>query len=111
MNKFSGREGDADVEQMQNQLGQIKSVMVDNIEKVLDRGEKINLLVDKTDNLHQQAFKFSKASTHFKRQMWWRNVKMMLMLGGAAVLLLYLIGSTFCGGLTLPTCRAKASTD
>lgn len=29
--------------------------MVDNIEKVLERGEKIELLVDKTDNLRFQA--------------------------------------------------------
>lgn len=30
--------------------------MVDNIEKVLERGEKIELLVDKTDNLRFQVF-------------------------------------------------------
>lgn len=29
--------------------------MVDNIEKVLERGEKIELLVDKTDNLRFQV--------------------------------------------------------
>ncbi len=30
--------------------------MVDNIEKVLERGEKIELLVDKTDNLRFQVW-------------------------------------------------------
>lgn len=29
--------------------------MVDNIEKVLERGERIELLVDKTDNLRFQV--------------------------------------------------------
>lgn len=30
------------------------------LERVLERGEKIELLVDKTDRLGQQAFKFQK---------------------------------------------------
>nr|GMD98505.1 vesicle-associated membrane protein 721-like [Ipomoea batatas] len=37
------------------QVSEVKGVMMDNIEKVLDRGEKIELLVDKTENLHQQV--------------------------------------------------------
>merc|ERR1712070_1287294 len=37
------------------QLDDVKNVMVENIEKVLERGEKIELLVDKTDRLNEQA--------------------------------------------------------
>ncbi|KAI7736326.1 hypothetical protein M8C21_019380, partial [Ambrosia artemisiifolia] len=33
------------------QVSEVKGVMMENIEKVLDRGEKIELLVDKTENL------------------------------------------------------------
>ena len=40
------------------QVSEVKGVMMENIEKVLDRGEKIELLVDKTENLHQQAQDF-----------------------------------------------------
>lgn len=40
--------------------------MVHNIERVLERGERIELLVDKTDNLNQQAFAFKKRSTQLK---------------------------------------------
>nr|AFK47779.1 unknown [Medicago truncatula] len=40
------------------QVSEVKGVMMENIEKVLDRGEKIELLVDKTDNLHHQAQDF-----------------------------------------------------
>lgn len=36
------------------------------IERVLERGERIELLVDKTDNLNQQAFAFKKRSTQLK---------------------------------------------
>ncbi|KAL3506349.1 hypothetical protein ACH5RR_031731 [Cinchona calisaya] len=37
------------------QVSEVKGVMMENIEKVLDRGEKIELLVDKTENLRSQV--------------------------------------------------------
>ncbi|KAL9257616.1 Vesicle-associated membrane protein 721-like protein [Drosera capensis] len=40
---------------VQAQISEVKGVMMENIEKVLDRGEKIELLVDKTDNLRNQV--------------------------------------------------------
>ena len=36
---------------MQGELSEVKAIMVENIEKVLERGEKLDLLVDKTDSL------------------------------------------------------------
>lgn len=36
-------------------MDEVKSVMVQNIEKVLERGERIELLVDKTDSLKFQV--------------------------------------------------------
>ncbi|CAN1298020.1 Vesicle-associated membrane protein 727 [Linum perenne] len=43
------------------QITEVKGIMMDNIEKVLDRGEKIELLVDKTENLQFQLSKARKA--------------------------------------------------
>ncbi len=37
------------------QVDEVKHVMTENIEKVLERGERLELLVDKTDNLRTQA--------------------------------------------------------
>ncbi|GKB62184.1 vesicle-associated membrane protein 727 [Tanacetum coccineum] len=37
------------------QITEVKGIMMDNIDKVLDRGEKIELLVDKTENLQFQV--------------------------------------------------------
>ncbi|KAJ0700017.1 putative v-SNARE, coiled-coil domain-containing protein [Helianthus annuus] len=39
-------------------VSEVKGVMMENIEKVLDRGEKIELLVDKTENLRSQVSEF-----------------------------------------------------
>ncbi|CAA3000542.1 vesicle-associated membrane 722 [Olea europaea subsp. europaea] len=40
------------------QVSEVKGLMMENIENVLDRGEKIELLVDKIDNLSSQAQHF-----------------------------------------------------
>ncbi|MFS7928502.1 putative Longin domain, v-SNARE, coiled-coil domain-containing protein [Helianthus anomalus] len=37
------------------QVSEVKGVMMENIEKVLDRGEKIEIMVDKTENLRSQV--------------------------------------------------------
>ena len=65
---------------MKNQIEDVKGVMVENIEKVLARGEKIELLVDKSEALSASANKFKKASKSLKDAMWWKNVKMWLMI-------------------------------
>lgn len=40
---------------MQGDLVEVKHIMIENIDKVLERGEKLDLLVDKTDNLQVSA--------------------------------------------------------
>lgn len=60
---------------VKDQLAEVKDVMVENIERVLARGEKIELLVDKSDQLNQSARKFQKSSKALKNVMWFKNVK------------------------------------
>jgi hypothetical protein len=49
------------INKVQAQIDTVKDVMIENIDRVLERGERIELLVDKTDRLNQQAFKFEKS--------------------------------------------------
>lgn len=50
--------------------------MVQNLERVLQRGERIELLVQKTEELQTNAQDFRKTSTALKRHFWWRNMKL-----------------------------------
>ncbi|KAJ0465425.1 putative Longin domain, v-SNARE, coiled-coil domain-containing protein [Helianthus annuus] len=61
------------------QITEVKGIMMDNIEKVLDRGEKIELLVDKTENLQFQADSFQRQGRQLRRKMWLQNLQMKLM--------------------------------
>ncbi|KAG0216691.1 hypothetical protein BGX33_012284 [Mortierella sp. NVP41] len=93
------------IKQVQGEIEQVKDVMVHNIERVLERGERIELLVDKTDNLNQQAFAFKKRSTALKRTMWWKNTKLTVILTSVIILLIYLIICSACGFPFWSSCR------
>jgi len=80
------------------QITEVKGIMMDNIEKVLDRGEKIELLVDKTENLQFQADSFQRQGRQLRRKMWLDNLRFKLMVGGSLAALLLLIWLIACGG-------------
>ncbi|GMI35419.1 hypothetical protein TrCOL_g6361 [Triparma columacea] len=99
-------EADA-VTKVKGQIEDVKNVMVENIEKVLERGEKIELLVDKTDRLNQQAFKFEKQSKRLKNVMWWKKVKMWLAIAFIVAVIIFAITAMACGGLTFHNCKSN----
>lgn len=46
--------------------------MRDNINKVSQRGERLDSLQDKTDNLAQSAQGFRRGANRVRKQMWWK---------------------------------------
>ena len=82
---------------VQHDIDNVKGIMTENIERVLERGERIDLLVDKTDRLGVGAHDFRMRSRGLKRQMWWKNMKLMVLLGVVVVFLIYLFVGFGCG--------------
>ncbi|KAK3407561.1 hypothetical protein EUGRSUZ_K03606 [Eucalyptus grandis] len=66
--------------------------------QVLDRGEKIELLVDKTDNLRSQAQDFRQQGTKMRRKMWLQNMKIKLIVLGIIIALILVIVLSVCHG-------------
>lgn len=81
----------------QQEIDNVKGIMTENIERVLERGERIDLLVDKTDRLGVGAHDFRVRSRGLKRRMWWKNIKLMVLLGVVIVFLIYLFVGFGCG--------------
>ncbi|KAI2779090.1 synaptobrevin-domain-containing protein [Daldinia loculata] len=75
----SGGRDDA-ITNVQREIDDVRGIMTRNIEGLLERGERIDLLVDKTDRLGGSAREFRVRSRGLKRQMWWKNVKLMALL-------------------------------
>lgn len=75
----SGGHDDA-INNAQREIDDVRGIMTRNIEGLLERGERIDLLVDKTDRLGGSAREFRVRSRGLKREMWWKNVKLMALL-------------------------------
>lgn len=88
-----------------NKIHDVKDVMVKNVEMLLERGEKLELLVDKTDRLHQQAFKFERSSRYLKTALFWKRVKLYAGIFVFIMLITWLISSSVCG-FDYSKCRA-----
>ncbi|KAJ4910912.1 Vesicle-associated membrane protein 714 [Raphanus sativus] len=106
MEFFSSNPSVDTLNRVRGEVTEIRSVMVDNIEKIMERGDRIELLVDKTSTMQDNAFHFRKQSKRLRRALWMKNAKLLVMLTCVIVLVLYIIIASFCGGITLPSCRS-----
>lgn len=107
MDYFSNSRNVDKLSQVKGQIDEVKTVMVQNIENVLKRGERIELLVDRTENLESHALNFRQKAVTLKRAMWWKNVKLMAILACVVLFAIYFIVAIACGGLGLPRCVHK----
>lgn len=73
----TGHGRDDAIGNVRREIDDVRGIMTRNIEGLLERGERIDLLVDKTDRLGGSAHEFRVRSRGLKRQMWWKNVKLM----------------------------------
>ncbi|KAI8914313.1 synaptobrevin-domain-containing protein [Gorgonomyces haynaldii] len=69
---------------VQQQVDEVINIMNQNIEKVMDRGERLENLNNKTDDLAAASLSFKKSSAKVESEMWWKNLKLTLVLVGVA---------------------------
>ncbi|OLL24067.1 Protein ARG5,6, mitochondrial [Neolecta irregularis DAH-3] len=76
---------------IQKEIDETVGVMRDNINKVADRGERLDNLQDKTNNLAVSAQGFKRGANRVRKQMWWKDMKMRLCIAGGIIILLIVI--------------------
>ncbi|CAB1426155.1 unnamed protein product [Pleuronectes platessa] len=81
----------AKFDQVQGQVNEVKVILTDNIKKVLERGDRLDDLVRKTDDMQASADSFQKTSTRVARKYWWKNVKLMIIIGIIVLIIVILI--------------------
>lgn len=92
------------ISKVQGQLDELKEIMVQNIDSVANRGEHLELLVDRTENLNDASVTFRKSSKNLARSMFWKNIKITVIIVLVVILIIYIIVSASCGGLSWPSC-------
>lgn len=101
------REVDA-ISRVHGQIDELKDIMVKNIENVTARGERVELLVNKTENLRNTSVTFNNTSRNLARAMFWKNIKLYVLVGTIILFIVYVIISMACGGLAWQSCIHKS---
>ncbi|KAL7641598.1 UNVERIFIED_CONTAM: hypothetical protein RMT77_007471 [Armadillidium vulgare] len=79
------------VQQTQAQVDEVVDIMRTNVEKVLERDQKLSELDDRADALQQGASQFEQQAGKLKRKMWWKNLKMMIIMGVIGLIVFIII--------------------
>ncbi|KAL2239309.1 UNVERIFIED_CONTAM: Vesicle-associated membrane protein [Sesamum indicum] len=77
MEFFSSNTSADTLNRVRGEVSEVRTIMVDNIDKILERGDRIELLVDKTATMQDSAFHFRKQSKRLRRALWMKNAKLL----------------------------------
>uniref|UniRef100_H9GMP0 Vesicle-associated membrane protein 7 n=2 Tax=Anolis carolinensis TaxID=28377 RepID=H9GMP0_ANOCA len=100
----SENKGSDQVAETQAQVDELKGIMVRNIDLVAQRGEKLELLIDKTENLVDSSVTFKTTSRNLARAMCMKNLKLTIIIAIVSIVIIYIIVSAACGGILWPDC-------
>ncbi|KAF2404237.1 synaptobrevin [Trichodelitschia bisporula] len=76
---------------LQAEIDSTVGIMRDNINKVSERGEHLDSLQGKTDNLAQSAQGFRRGANRVRKQMWWKDMKMRMCIAAAVIIILVIV--------------------
>lgn len=91
MENPSGSRAPSKLEQTQQQVNEVVGIMRVNVEKVLERDQKLSELDSRADALQEGGKRFEQQAQKLKRKYWWKNLKMMIIIGVIGVILLIII--------------------
>ncbi|XP_075260962.1 vesicle-associated membrane protein 3-like [Convolutriloba macropyga] len=73
------------VKQRQEDVDEIVDVMKVNVDKVLERDQKLGELEERAENLKDGAQQFEDNATKLKRKYWWENMKWKLIIAAVVI--------------------------
>ncbi|ENN71873.1 hypothetical protein YQE_11488, partial [Dendroctonus ponderosae] len=79
------------LKQTQAQVDEVVDIMKTNVEKVLERDQKLSELDDRADALQQGASQFEQQAGKLKRKFWLQNLKAMIIMGVIGLVILIII--------------------
>ena len=80
-------------------MDEVRITMVDNIARVVERGERLDDVLAKSDGLRTTADGFRRTATRLKKKLFWANCKTLLAAVVFGAALLALIFFAACGGV------------
>ncbi|XP_053573782.1 vesicle-associated membrane protein 8 [Bombina bombina] len=87
----SAAAGNDRVRDLQSEVEGVKNIMSQNVERILARGENLDHLRNKTEDLEASSEHFKTTSQKVARKYWWKNAKMIAIICVVVGIILLLI--------------------
>ncbi|KAJ1651901.1 Vesicle membrane receptor protein (v-SNARE) [Dispira simplex] len=87
----AGNPSQGKTNEIQRELDEVVTIMQDNIDKVMEREERLDVLQTKTDDMNEGARQFRKGAARVRKQMWWKDMKLKIIIAVVIVILLVVI--------------------
>ncbi|KAL4219314.1 Vesicle membrane receptor protein (v-SNARE) [Mactra antiquata] len=82
---------DPKIGRLKGQVDEVVDVMRDNVTKVIDRGDRLEDLQDKSDSLASNSDMFRSRAKALHKTMWWKNCRMKLIMALVILVILSII--------------------
>lgn len=86
------------------EVEEVRQLMLDNITKLLARGDKVSLLVDQTDRLTSSLLLFQRQAQIIQRRRW-SKFQWACATSFGVVVIIYVMAASLCGFPSLSKCR------
>ena len=73
--------------QVMREVDQVKGVMSDNINQAMSNLESTEALNEKTQEMKAQSNMFNKQAKTAKNQMWWKNMKLNIIIAAVVIII------------------------
>ena len=105
LKKYAASEnGTGKVREIQGALDDVRDVMTQNIDKVIERNGKIESIVERSEELDDVATTFRRRAKTVQKKMWWNDMRMKIFLGVGIIVVILVISMIACGGPTYKKC-------
>ena len=90
---------------IEDMMDNTKKTIINNIDTLINRNERIESLVETSGDLHQNSIEFNNSATILKREMWKKRVKQILWSIFGLVLIILIILLLVCDGFISTKCH------
>ncbi|XP_056275805.1 vesicle-associated membrane protein 8 [Pseudoliparis swirei] len=79
------------VQTLKDQVDGVKNIMTQNVDRILARGERLDDLMGKSEDLQAGAQHFKQTSQKVARSYWWKNVKLVVIIVVVVLIVILII--------------------
>ncbi|XP_057373050.1 vesicle-associated membrane protein 8-like [Daphnia carinata] len=85
-NKVGESSSDNKLRDVKSQVEEVTNVMKENVHKLFARGDQLDDLNERSENLRSASDEFHSASSRLRKTMWWKEMRTRLALGSLCIL-------------------------